>query len=71
MYPPKGHLPRLSGSPAKVSAVAQMGARDKDDFLLRKLQSERAFFSVIPIDWPEYMSVRDLPFQQLLNVSAR
>ena len=71
LYPPEGQLPRLSGAPAKPSVVAQMDQGDRDSFFLRILQSERTSFSIAPLDWPEYLNVRDLPFQHFVDVSAK
>lgn len=71
LYPPMGHLPRLSGAPAKPAAAAQLDVRDQNSFFLRLLQSEQTSFAFAPIGWPEYLRVSDLPFQQLLEVSAK
>jgi hypothetical protein len=70
LYPPQGHLPRLSAAPAKPSVVAQLDARDRDDFFLRKLQSEQTSISFAPMEWPEYLTVRNLPFEPLLEVAT-
>ena len=37
----------------------------------RPLKSEKTSFMFAPMEWPEYLSVWDLPFNQLLYVSAK
>jgi hypothetical protein len=38
---------------------------------LRPLKSEKTSFMLAPMEWPEYRSVWDLPFNQLLHVSSQ
>jgi len=37
----------------------------------RPLKSEKTSFKFAPLEWPEYKSVWDLPFNQLLNASSQ
>jgi hypothetical protein len=66
-----GHLPKLSGAPAKTPVATQVDVSDQNSFFLRLLQSEQTSFAFAPIEWPEYLRVSDLPFQQLLEISAK
>lgn len=36
----------------------------------RPLKSEKTTFMFAPMEWPEYLSVWDLPFNQLLDVTS-
>jgi hypothetical protein len=56
LYPPKG-------LPADHRFV---GVRTDEDILLGPLQSESTSFVVAPMDWPEYLTVSELPFSPLL-----
>ena len=72
LYPPKGNLPKLSAPTAKPMVCGSPGCSlDQETFFLRTLQSERTSFVFSPIDGPEYLSVRDLPFNRLLEASAK
>lgn len=72
LYPPKG----THGTTVHAELlVPQAWAKRLDlaDTIFPRpiLQPERETASFAPVDWPEYLSVSDLPFNQMLYVSAR
>jgi hypothetical protein len=73
MYPPRGQLATLSGRPMKpaVCVSPRCSAEDPESVFRRALQSEQTSLSFAPMDWPEYLNVRDLPFNRLLDVSVK
>jgi len=70
LYPPTGQLTKPSAEPP-TATVDTVNASNQVDIFLHAPHSERTSFSRAPMDWPEYLNVRDLPFQQLLNVRAK
>lgn len=73
LYPPKA-LELVKPCPkdgGQRPVVVKADSLDWYDVLLRPLQSERTSISFAPMEWPEYLTVRDLPFNPLLYVSTR
>lgn len=71
LYPPKGML----AAPLAQRAIQAPLVKTKDVdllhlFFLKPLMPEKATISYLPMDWPEYLNVWDLPFNGLLYVSA-
>jgi hypothetical protein len=72
-YPPEG---MLASSLLQRTGIAPFPETpgwdlDLDGFLLLKaLKPEKASVTSAPMNWPEYLSVRDLPFNRLLYVSS-
>jgi hypothetical protein len=48
-----------------------LAAVDQYMFDPRPLKSEKTSFRVAPMEWPEYLTVSDLPFNRLLYISAQ
>ena len=76
LYPQKGMLPtpraQRDGQEPSSAAQAHVSGFDwYDPFLFRPLEPEKATVSFAPMDWPEYLSVWDLPFNRLLYVSTK
>jgi hypothetical protein len=70
LYPPKGHLPEASATPARPVVCGSPGcSMDEENFFLQALQSERTSFALTPLGGPEYLSIRELPFGRLLEAS--
>ena len=73
-YPPKAELVKPSRKPvggrppvlAEPIDVLRVYGVD-----LRPFKSERTSISCAPIDWPEYLSVWELPFNRLLYASTK
>ena len=72
-YHPKPDFLRPSAeSPeGKTSIAASPDVLALEGFDRRLLKSERTSFTVAPPDWPEYLSVMDLPFNGLLYASTK
>lgn len=73
LYPPKEMLPSPPARRSVQEPLQVVQTRDVDFlhlFFLGPLMPEKAIISYVPMDWPEYLSVSDLPFQGLLYVSA-
>jgi hypothetical protein len=73
LYPPKGMLASPLARRAVQEPLPVFQAKDVDLydlFSLRPLMPEKATISYAPMDWPEYLTVWDLPFNRLLYVSA-
>jgi hypothetical protein len=74
LYPPKGLLapPLAQDHGQEPSFVLQAEVFDFFNFPFRRpLKPEKATVSFAPMDAPEYLSVRDLPFNRLLYVSTK
>ena len=73
-YHPKPDFVRPSAeSPEGKTSIAAppVDVLALDGFDRRLLKSERTSFTVAPPDWPEYLSVQDLPFKGLLYASTK
>jgi len=73
LYPPKGMLASPLTERAGKESLPVVQAQDLDlyDLLfLQPLKPEKASVSFAAMDWPEYLSVWDLPFNRLLYVSG-
>ncbi len=74
LYPPKGMLAAPLALRHGQESSPVIAAQDFDfyDLLLRRpLMPEKTTVSFAPMDWPEYVSVWDLPFNRLLYVSTK
>lgn len=73
LYPPSGELAKLSTKRAekRPSFVAQLDELSLNALAVRPLESERTSLSFPRMTWPEYLTVDDLPFNQLLYVSTK
>lgn len=73
VYPPEGMLPSSWSQRKGAAPFPETPGRDLDldSFLfLRALKPEKASIMSTPMNWPEYLSVWDLPFNRMLYVSS-
>ncbi|HLK33017.1 MAG TPA: hypothetical protein VKT29_07995, partial [Terriglobales bacterium] len=53
------------------SALAPFYVLDPIDFATRPLRPEKTSFAFAPMDWPDYSTVSQLPFNGLLYPSTK
>jgi hypothetical protein len=74
VYPPEGMLASSLSQRTGIAPFPETPGLglDLDGFLLLKaLKPERASVSSAPMNWPDYLSVWDLPFNRILYVSSK
>jgi hypothetical protein len=73
VYPPEGMLATSLSQRTGIEPFPETPGwdLDLDGFLLLKaLKPEKASVTSAPMNWPEYLGVRDLPFNRMLCVSS-
>lgn len=66
VYPPEGTLPSSLSQGAGVEASPEIPGQDLD----WPLKPEKSSITISPMNWPEYLSIWDLPFNRMLYVSG-
>jgi hypothetical protein len=74
VYPPEGMLASSVSRRTGIEPFPETPGRDLDldgFLLLKALKPEKASVTSAPMNWPEYLSVWDLPFNRMLYVSSK